>query len=57
MFSKAPTFKGLGNPLKGAEKHAAVGAKTSVGVKKPDPIGEFKIGRKSESAKVKQIFG
>ena len=53
MLQKRPVYRGISNPLFGAEKHAAVGAKS----KKAHPIGEFQIGRKSESSKVKEIFG
>ena len=53
MLQRAPRYTGMTNPLFGAEKHAAVGAKS----KKAHSIGEFQIGRKSESSKVKEIFG
>ena len=55
---KGPAYKGLANPLLG--KHNAQGLQAQHpigGVGQESPIGSFKIGRKSESKKVKEIFG
>jgi len=55
---KGPAYKGLANPLLGKHNVQGLQAQHPIGgVKKGNPIGEFQIGRRSESKKVKEIFG
>ena len=60
MLQKAPKYSGMRNPLTGGQSPQqthGVAAQHPIGVEKGSPIGEFQIGRRSESKKVKEIFG
>lgn len=61
MLQKAPRYSGMRNPLMGGQSpqhtHGVATQHPIGGIKKGNPIGEFQIGRRSESKKVKEIFG
>lgn len=55
---RAPAYKGIANPLLGQHNVQGMQAQHPIGgIKKGNPIGSFQIGRRSESKKVKEIFG
>ncbi len=56
---KGPRYSGMSNPLRGGQAQSVHGVPTQapIGVKQGHPIGRFQIGQRTQSSKVKEIFG